>query len=206
MSPASKAHTVLKVLERSDYATIGSLIEPGTRVLDLGCGNGALLAWLMENKKVDGRGIELDGLLVQQAIARGASVYQGDMAESLSDYPDAAFDYVILSQTLQQVAHPLELLQEMLRVGRKIIVGFPNFGHWSVRLGMLFSGQMPKNKLFPYEWYETPNIRMLTVDDFETLASREKWIVEKRIFLSGQTQVTFAGNLLAEIAVFVLRK
>ncbi len=206
MNPSSKAQTVLNVLERSDYATIGGLIEPGTRVLDLGCGNGALLAWLMENKKVAGRGIELDGSLVQQAIARGASVYQGDMAESLSDYPDSAFDYIILSQTLQQVAHPLDLLREMLRVGQRIIVGFPNFGHWSVRLTMLFGGQMPRNKLFPYEWYETPNIRMLTVNDFETLAAKEKWIVEKRIFLSGQNQITIAGNLLAEIAVFVLRK
>ncbi len=206
MNPSSKAQTVLNVLERSDYATIGGLIEPGTRVLDLGCGNGALLAWLMENKKVAGRGIELDGSLVQQAIARGASVYQGDMAESLSDYPDSAFDYIILSQTLQQVAHPLDLLREMLRVGQRIIVGFPNFGHWSVRLTMLFGGQMPRNKLFPYEWHETPNIRMLTVNDFETLAAKEKWIVEKRIFLSGQNQITIAGNLLAEIAVFVLRK
>lgn len=206
MNADKRAHTVREVLERSDYATIGDIIEPGSRVLDLGCGNGALLAWLMENKGIDARGIELDSTLVQQAIARGASVYQGDMAESLSDYPDAAFDYVILSQTLQQVEHPLQLLREMLRVGRRMIVGFPNFGHWSVRLGMLLGGQMPKNKLFPYEWYETPNIHMLTVDDFETLASREKWIIEHRIFLSGQEQITLASNLRAEIAVYLLRK
>ncbi len=206
MNPAKKAHTVREVLERSDYATIGEIIEPGSRVLDLGCGSGALLAWLMENKGIDARGIELDGALVQQAIARGASVYQGDMAESLSDYPDAVFDYVILSQTLQQVAHPRELLREMLRVGRRIIVGFPNFGHWSVRLGMLFGGQMPKNPLFPYEWYETPNIHMLTVNDFENLVSKESWKVEHRIFLAGQRQIKTIGNLRAEVAIYVVRK
>lgn len=206
MNPAKKSHTVREVLERSDYATIGEIIEPKSRVLDLGCGSGALLAWLMENKGIDARGIELDGSLVQQAIARGASVYQGDMAESLSDYPDGVFDYVILSQTLQQVEHPRELLREMLRVGRRIIVGFPNFGHWSVRLGMLFGGRMPKSSLFPYEWYETPNIHMLTVRDFENLVAHEHWVVEHRIFLTGQSHVKVAGNLRAEVAVFVVKK
>jgi methionine biosynthesis protein MetW len=189
---------------RSDYAMIGEFVDPGTRVLDLGCGEGELLAWLRENKKVDARGVEFSGPLAQKAIARGVSVYQGDLESALDDYPDAAFDYVILSQTLQETRDPLRVLRGMLRVGKRGIVAFPNFGHWRVRTSHLWSGRAPKTELFPYEWYDSPNIHFLTVLDFEALAQRQTWNVERRIFLSGNHEVRMMPNLRAEVAVFLV--
>jgi len=194
---------VSEVYGRKDYAIIGELIEPGTRVLDLGCGEGLLLAWLKENKQVDSRGVEMVGTSVQKAIARGVSVYQGDLESALVDYPDGAFDYVILSQTLQETRHPLKVLEGMLRIGRHAIVAFPNFGHWSVRLAHLWTGRAPKTGLFPHEWFDSPNIHFLTVFDFETLAQRQKWRIERRIFLAGGREVTLFPNLAAEVAVFL---
>src|SRR5690242_6576045 len=155
---ATRQAFVRELLGRSDYAIIGEIVEPNTKVLDLGCGEGELLEWLAGNKNVEARGVEISGTKVQRAIARGVSVYQGDIDEGLADYPDAAFDYVILSQTLQESQQPLKVLHEMLRVGRRVIVAFPNFGHWTVRLSMLVSGGAPKTKLFPYNWYDSPNI------------------------------------------------
>jgi methionine biosynthesis protein MetW len=197
---------VQEVLGRSDYAIIGELVAPNTKVLDLGCGEGELLAWLAANKGVDARGVEIVGSRVQRAIARGVSVYQGDIDEGLADYPDHAFDYVILSQTLQETRAPLKVLREMLRVGRHAIVAFPNFGHWTVRLAHLWTGGAPKTKLFPHEWYDSPNIHFLTVHDFESLAAAEHWTVERRIFLQGARKVSVFPNLLAEVAVFLIRK
>ncbi len=203
---ARRGPFVRDVLGRSDYAIISGLIEPDSKVLDLGCGDGELLEWLAENKRVDARGIEINSVKVQRAIARGVSVYQGDIDEGLADYPDGAFDYVILSQTLQETRRPLQVLREMLRVGKRVIVAFPNFGHWSVRLAHLFSGRAPKTKLFPYEWYESPNIHFLTVQDFAELARKEGWTVERHIFLSGHYLGTVLPNLMAEVAVFLIRK
>ena len=195
---------MVEVYGRSDYAIISQLIEPNTRVLDLGCGEGELLAWLKEHKNVDARGVELAGARVQKAIARGVSVYQGAMESALSDYPERAFDYVILSQTLQETRDPLHVLKGMLRIGTRAIVAFPNFGHWSVRLSHLWSGRAPKTDLFPHDWYDSPNIHFLTVLDFETLAKRQNWQVERRIFLSGHRQVRLFPNLTAEVAVFLV--
>lgn len=195
---------VRSVLGRSDYAIISELVAPATKVLDLGCGEGELLAWLAENKQVEARGVEISGQKVQRAIARGVSVYQGDIDEGLADYPDFAFDYVILSQTLQETHWPLKVLREMMRVGRRAIVAFPNFGHWSVRLAHLWSGRAPKTRLFPHEWYDSPNIHFLTIDDFESLASRQRWTIERRICLSGDSTVRLLPNLMAEIAVFLI--
>ena len=160
---------VPKLLGRSDYAIISAIIEPKARVLDLGCGEGELLAWLAENKRVDARGVEIEGSKVRQAISRGVSVFHSDIEDALADLPDQAFDYVILSQTLQESRAPLKVLREMLRVGRQAIVAFPNFGHWSVRLAHLFTGRAPKTKLFPHDWFDSPNIHFFTVDDFESL-------------------------------------
>ena len=199
-----KSPFVRELLGRSDYAIIGEIVEPRTKVLDLGCGEGELLAWLAANKEVESRGVEISGAKVARAIARGVSVHQSDIDEGLADYPGRAFDYVILSQTLQETRHPRQVLREMVRVGRRAIVAFPNFGHWRVRLAMLFSGRAPRTKLFPYEWYDSPNIHFLTVQDFEELAALEGLLVERRYFLAGHRKIVAMPNLLAETAVFLV--
>ncbi len=191
---------------RKDFSVIANWVSPGSRLLDLGCGDGALIAWLNSNKACDARGVEIDRDLVQRAISRGASAYQGDIEAALQVYPDQAFDYVVLSQTLQQAQRPLSLLEEMLRVGERAVVAFPNFSHWSVRWAHLVSGRSPQNELFPYEWYESPNIHFLTVKDFEMLCARQGWIVEDRVFLASNREVQWVPNLTAEVAVYLLRR
>jgi methionine biosynthesis protein MetW len=197
---------VSELLGRSDYAIIGEIVEPKTKVLDLGCGEGELLEWLAQNKGVDARGVEISGARVQRAIARGVSVFQSDIDAGLADYPDHAFDYVILSQTLQETRHPRQVLREMLRVGRRGIVAFPNFGHWRVRFSMLTSGGAPRTALFPYEWYESPNIHFLTVYDFERLVALEGLKIERRYFLAGRRKVHSLPNLMAEVAVYLVSR
>jgi methionine biosynthesis protein MetW len=197
---------VSELLGRSDYAIIGEIVEPRTKVLDLGCGEGELLEWLAQTKGVDARGLDISSAKVQRAIARGVSVFQSDIDAGLADYPDQAFDYVILSQTLQETRHPREVLREMLRVGRRGIVAFPNFGHWRVRVSMLLSGGAPRTPLFPHEWYESPNIHFLTVHDFEHLASLEHLNVERRYFLAGGANVRAWPNLMAEVAVYLVSR
>lgn len=190
--------------ERPDFHVIGEIVEPGSRVLDLGCGEGELLAWLVEHKRVLARGVEISSAQVRHAIARGVSVYQGDIDEGLADYPDKAFDYVILSQTLQETRSPLQVLREMLRVGRRAIISFPNFGHWSVRVAMLLNGQAPKTKLFPYNWYNSPNIHFLSINDFEDLCREHGFPIERRYFLAGARHIKAFPNLVAQTAVFLL--
>lgn len=197
---------VREVLGRGDYALISDLVPEGARVLDLGCGDGALLAWLKENKRVVGRGIEIRPELAQRAASRGLPVYQGDLESSLGEYPDLAFDFVILSQTLQELRRPLQVLEQMLRIGRHAIVAFPNFGHWRVRLNHLFSGRAPRTPLFPHSWHDSPNIHFLTVLDFEETAAERNFVIEKRLFLSGHSQIRFAPNWRAEIAVYQIRR
>jgi methionine biosynthesis protein MetW len=197
---------VRELLGRSDYAIIGDIVEPHTKVLDLGCGEGELLEWLAQTKGVDARGVEISGAKVQRAIARGVSVFQSDIDAGLADYPDQAFDYVILSQTLQETRHPRQVLREMLRVGRRGIVAFPNFGHWKVRYSMLTSGCAPRTSLFPYEWFESPNIHFLTVHDFENLAALEELKIERRYFLAGRRKVRALPNLMAEVAVYLVSR
>jgi methionine biosynthesis protein MetW len=204
--PARKPGFVGELLGRSDYAIIGEIVEPNTKVLDLGCGEGELLEWLARQKGVDARGVEISSAKVQRAIGRGVSVFQSDIDAGLADYPDKAFDYVILSQTLQEMRHPLQVLREMLRVGHRGIVAFPNFGHWRVRYSMVTSGGAPRTPLFPYEWYESPNIHFLTVHDFENLIAREGIQIERRFFLAGNQRVERLPNLMAEVAVYLVTR
>ncbi|MEP7366176.1 MAG: methionine biosynthesis protein MetW [Acidobacteriota bacterium] len=205
-TPKRPPALVHDILGRSDYAIISDIVEPNSKVLDLGCGEGELLAWLVDNKQVQARGVELSGPRVQRAIKRGVSVYQGDIEQGLIDYPDSAFDYVILSQTLQETMRPLTVLREMLRVGQRGIVAFPNFGHWRVRWSHLVSGSAPRTPVFPHSWYDSPNIHFLTVQDFIDLAVKEKWTIEKNIYLAGHRAISTMPNLLAETAVFLFRK
>ena len=202
--PVTSDGRAAKLAERPDFGVIGEIVQSGSRVLDLGCGEGELLAWLLANKNIVARGVEISAPKVRKAIARGVSAYQGDLDEGLADYPDHAFDYVILSQTLQETKAPLHVLREMLRVGKRAIVSFPNFGHWSVRKAMLLTGQAPKTKLFPYDWYNSPNIHFLSINDFEELCRDASLPISKRYFLSGPVRVSTMPNLLAQTAVFLL--
>ena len=187
---------------RVDLRVIADLIADNARVLDIGCGDGALLDYLQHFKQVDARGIEISQAGVNACVAQGLSVIQGDAETDLRHYPSAAFDYVILSQTLQETRYPLAVLRGMLRVGKRAIVAFPNFGHYSVRLAWLVSGRAPRTDRFPYDWYDSPNIHFLSVLDFEALAEKQGWQVERRICVAGERQVTWLTNLMAEIAVF----
>ncbi len=157
---------------RPDLAIIAREVALGTRVLDVGCGDGALMAALRDEKQVDARGMELDRGNVTECVARGLSVIQGNADTDLADYPEAAFDYAILSQTLQTTMRPDLVLEQLLRIGRKAFVSFPNFAHWRVRLSLLWGGRMPVTRLLPVAWYETPNIHHVTIDDFRALLGK----------------------------------
>ncbi len=173
---------------RFDLQIIASWIEPGSKVLDLGCGKGELLHYLKTHKQVTGTGIEQDEAKASKCIEKGLSVLQGDINEEVLDYPDGAFDYVILSQTLQQVYEPEELIQSLLRIGKQGIVSFPNFSHWSVRLQLLTTGYAPKTKELPYEWYNTPNIRVITLKDFRKISKELNFNILREAAICGRNQ------------------
>jgi methionine biosynthesis protein MetW len=192
---------------RGDLAAIADLVPHGARVLDIGCGDGALLAALRTDKAVDGRGIELAGDNVAAAVARGLSVVQGDADADLGDYPTAAFDVAILSDTLQAMRDPAAVLLDMARIARRAIISLPNFGHWRVRLGLLASGRMPVTAALPAPWYATPNIHLCTIADFRDLAAQLGLTVEATIFLrNGRPVGTTLPNILADQAVFLLTR
>lgn len=192
---------------RPDLAIIAANVAAGARVLDVGCGDGALMAALRGERQVDARGLELDPANVAAAVARGLSVIQGDADTDLVDYPADAFDYAILSQTLQTTRRPDQVLDQLLRIGRKAFVSFPNFAHWRVRLSLLWGGRMPVTRLLPLEWYETPNIHHTTIDDFRAFVRERGLTVEGAWFLSGDKLTSAAAaNFRAEHAVFLLRR
>ena len=192
---------------RPDLALIAAHVEPGARVLDVGCGDGALMAVLRDTRQIDARGLELDQHNVAECVARGLSVIQGDADADLAYYPDASFDYAILSQTLQTTKRPDLVLGELLRVGRKAFVSFPNFAHWRVRASLLWGGRMPVTRLLPVAWYETPNIHHVTVRDFRALVADQGYKLEGEWFLSGDRTISpAAAAWRAEHAVFLLSR
>ena len=199
-------------LQRFDLQVIASWIKPGAKVLDLGCGEGDLLYYLKKNKQVIGTGIENREPKVAQCIAKGLTVLQGDINEEVLDYQDDTFDYVILSQTLQQVYYPDKLLKSLLKIGHKVIVSFPNFSHWSIRMQVLFTGLAPKNEQLPYEWYDTPNIRVVTLKDFRKFTRDQGCTVLKEMAINTHHHdtkghvVTFLPDLRATYGIFLIGK
>lgn len=183
-------------------------IPVGSSVLDLGCGNGELLARLMDMKQVCGQGIELDPKAVLQCVRGGVPVFQSDIADGLRGFADNSFDYVVLEETLQTLTEPVRVLREMLRVGRRAIVSFPNFGFWQVRLDLVIRGRMPQTGWLPYQWHDTPNIHCLSIQDFLTWAREEKiCIVEGYVLNNGVTRkMQVSDNLYAEEALLIIQK
>ena len=192
---------------RPDLAVIAAEVARGSRVLDVGCGHGELMQALRHDSQVDARGMELDRDSVAACMARGLPVIQGDANTDLAFYPDDAFDYAILSQTLQTTMRPDLVVEELLRIGKRAFVSFPNFAHWRVRLSLLWGGRMPVTRLLPIAWYETPNIHHVTVDDFRALVAERGIKVEKSWFLNGDKPISpAAANFRAEHAVFLLTR
>ncbi len=192
---------------RADLAIIADHVAPGSRVLDVGCGDGALMLALRDHKSVDARGIEIDGTDVTAALARGLSVVQGDADTDLTDYPDASFDYAILSQTLQTTRRPDLVVDQLLRIGTRAFVSFPNFAQWRIRFSLMYGGRMPVTRQLPARWYDTPNIHHVTIDDFRSFIAARHVTIEGQWFLRGDKTTTgAAANLLAEHAVFLLHR
>jgi methionine biosynthesis protein MetW len=188
-------------IQRADFAAIAGWIRMGSSVLDLGCGDGSLLRYLRESRRVTGYGVEIDDGGVLACVRNGVNVIQSDLEHELSEFADGSFDYVILSQTLQAVRHSERVVREMLRVGREGIVTFPNFGYWRNRLHVA-AGRMPVSDNLPYEWFETPNIHLCTIADFERFcASRGVKILERKV-LTNDRPVDWWPNLLGALAVY----
>jgi methionine biosynthesis protein MetW len=187
--------------QRADYAAIASWVPDKARVLDLGCGDGSLLAFLARERNVDGYGVEITPAGVRASLANSVNVIQRDLEGGLAGFENDSFDVVILSQTLQAMHHIEEIVDEMLRVGRYAVVSFPNFGHWSHRLQVL-RGRMPVSEALPYQWYDTPNVHLCTVADFDAFLAERGCEVEDRTVLSGGRPVALLPNLLGELAIY----
>jgi methionine biosynthesis protein MetW len=197
---------------RFDLQVIASWIQPGTRVLGLGCGEGELLYHLKKHKNIKETGIEIVEHRVAACIEKGLSVIQGDINEEITDYPDNRFDYVILSQTMQQVYEPMGLIKQMMRIGRKVVVSFPNFGHWGIRSQVLFKGIAPLTAQLPYQWYDTPNIRILSIRDFREFARRVNFRIIDEVaiktdnLLRSEIIIRFLPNFRATYGIFLIAK
>ncbi len=194
-----------------NYSLITELIEEGSSVLDLGCGDGTLLKMLAEKKKVTGKGVEINQDNVIKSIQKGLSIIQGDIDDGLKDFSDKEWDYIILNQTLQSTEKPDYVIDEMLRAGKKVVVSFPNFAYWKVRLYLLLNGRMPKSKMLPFEWYDTPNIHLLTILDFFEFCRKRNINILKAIYTTRAQKLrcrvkNFFSNLFAEEVIFIINR
>ncbi len=194
-----------------NYTVISDIIEDGSKILDLGCGNGTLLKMLADKKHCSAIGIDINQNNVIECIQKGLSVIQGDIDEGLKEFADKDFDYVILNQTLQSTEKPDFVIEEMLRAGKKSVVSFPNFGYWRVRFYLFFNGRMPKSRMLPFSWYDTPNIHLLTVEDFFDFCKERDIKITKSVYIkrgkiSKNPFNRILTNLLCEEALFVIEK
>jgi methionine biosynthesis protein MetW len=189
---------------RLDHRIIAELIEPGSSVLDLGCGTGELLAILIKDRGARGQGIEIDEQAIYTCVARGLNVLHGDIDSGLSEYPDRSFDYVILNQSLQQVRLVETVMADCLRVGKKVIVGFPNFANLTARLQLFFKGRTPVTPSLPYQWYETPNLHFLSISDFFDFCRDKRITIERCEYIGDRGRVSVLPNLFAQTGIFVI--
>ena len=197
---------------KEEFKVISKLIDERSRVLDVGCGDGILMEYLSKNKVVDVRGLEISKEKVKKCLSNGLAVVEGNAEYDLKQFPDLSFDYVILSQTLQAFMSPENVIKDLLRVGKKVIVTIPNFGHWKIRVDLLFKGEMPITKNLPYEWYNTPNLHMCTIQDFYNFCNSKGISIFKTISLNGKktSKITSSNlkfkNLISELGIFLLEK
>jgi len=196
---------------RLNYSTITNIVDEGAHVIDLGCGDGTLLAQLIEEKNVRGLGVEINQDLVISAIEKGLSIIQGDIDNGLKEFEDKEYDWVILNQTLQSTEKPDFVIEEMMRVGKKAVVSFPNFAYWRIRFYLFFTGHMPKSKVLPFEWFNTPNIHLLTVNDFYSFCKKRDIKILKSVFMTKANVKTnfitgLFPNFFAEEVIFVISK
>jgi len=196
----------LTLAARPDFRAIADWVKPGSTVLDLGCGDGLLLQYLQENRQVRGYGVEISDASIVACVNNGVNVIQSDLERGLAGFDAGSFDYVILSQTLQAVRHTEEIVMEMLRVGRAAIVTFPNFGYWPQRLQVLLEGRMPVSEALPYQWYDTPNVHLFTIDDFEMFCRTHSIRILERVVMSDGDRIAFAPNLRGSLAVYRIEK
>jgi methionine biosynthesis protein MetW len=198
--------TVTNPVQRADFDAIAGWVRPGAHVLDLGCGDGALLAYLTSRRNVTGYGVEIDDASVLACVKNGVNVIQGDLERGLEGFADHSFDYVILSQTLQAMKNTDRVVGEMLRVGREGIVTFPNFGYWKNRVQIALGGHMPVSDNLPYQWWDTPNVHLCTMDDFEGYCAQHGVRILERIVFAQRTPVTWLANLRGSLAVYRFEK
>lgn len=191
---------------RFDHKVIMGLVAPKSKVLDLGCGDGTLLSQLIQEKGCHGTGIEIDEQAIYQCVAKGLTVSHGDIDSGLADYSNKRFDYVILHESLQQVLNPRHVILESLRVGKKVIVGIPNFCHSMARVQIFFWGRVPVTKELPYQWYDTPNLRFLSLKDFRYFCRGEKIKILKEVGISGNRIARFRRNLFSNVGIYLLEK